>query len=102
MGVRRLRNQRARAADPGRRGPGHSSQSRPISSARDSVGGAVAATARRPYFGARRMPCGDGLAAEPALLAVVVDREVDLPLIAGGPHAPLDADLDGFAVGRDL
>src|SRR5881397_716003 len=37
-----------------------------------------------------------------ALLADVVDREVDLPLIAGIPHAALPSALDRLAVSRDL
>src|SRR5438094_9190551 len=36
------------------------------------------------------------------LLAGVIDREVDFPLIAGIPHAPLRPALDRFAVSRDL
>src|SRR2546423_8540733 len=36
------------------------------------------------------------------LLAGVSDREVDFPLIAGIPHAPLRPALDRFAVSRDL
>src|ERR1700730_16436292 len=37
-----------------------------------------------------------------ALLAEVIDRKVDLPLIAGVPHAALPPALDRFSVGRDL
>src|SRR5437588_1965711 len=37
-----------------------------------------------------------------ALLADVVDREVDAPLIAGGPHAALPPARDALAVSRDL
>src|ERR1700736_5945117 len=37
-----------------------------------------------------------------ALLAEVGDREVDLPLIAGVPHAALPPTLDRLAVSRDL
>src|ERR1700694_1740665 len=37
-----------------------------------------------------------------ALLAQVIDREVDLPVIAGLPHAALPLPLDRLAVSRDL
>src|SRR5207244_6989685 len=37
-----------------------------------------------------------------ALLAEVVDREVDPPLIAGVPHAALPPAFDRLAISRDL
>src|ERR1700682_4258044 len=43
-----------------------------------------------------------GRAGDAGLLAEVVDWEVDLPLVAGFPHATLRPALDRLAVSRDL
>src|SRR6266480_4537246 len=45
---------------------------------------------------------GDHTQERAALLAEVVDREVDLPLIAGVPRAALPPALDRLPVSRDL
>src|SRR5439155_27171670 len=45
---------------------------------------------------------GDHAQERAALLAEVVDREVDPPLIAGVPHAALPPAFDRLAISRDL